>query len=39
MTSLDPPPEASGKSQRLEDPTGPRVSFAKPPEADFLQHP
>ena len=38
-TSRDPPPEASGKSQRLEDPSGPRVSFAKPTEADFSQHP
>ena len=37
--SCDPPPEASGKSQRPEDSSGPRISFAKPTEADFLQHP
>ena len=38
-TSRDPPPEASGKSQRPEDPSGPKVSLAKPTEADFSQHP
>ena len=38
-TSRDPPPEASGKSQCPEDQAGPRVSFVKPTEADFSQHP
>ena len=37
-TSRDPPPEASGKSQRPEDPSGPRVDFALPTEAEFSQH-
>ena len=38
-TSRDPPPEASGKLQLPEDLSGPRVSFVKPTEADFSQHP
>ena len=39
VTSRDPPPEASGKSQRLSDPLGPRVSFAQPTETELAQHP
>ena len=36
--SRDPPPEASGKSQRPADPSGPRVSFAQPTEPELAQH-
>ena len=37
--SRDPPAEASGKSQRPADPSGPRVCFAQPIESESSQHP
>ena len=37
-SSRDPPPEASGKSQRPADPSGPRVSFAQLTESELAQH-
>ena len=38
-TFREPPLEASGKSQRPEDHSGPRVSFSHLTEVDYSQHP
>ena len=35
----EPPPEASGKSQRPEDQSGPRVRYSLPTEVEYEQHP
>ena len=38
-TFCEPPPEASGKSQRPDDHSGPRVSFYHLTEVEYSQHP
>ena len=39
VTFREPPPEASRKSQRPEDQSGPRVRWSHPTEVEYAQHP